>query len=119
MTGRHHNGLKTTLLFAAMWVILLAIGALVASGTGRSGFIWLFAGLGVVQTFYSDWNSDKMATRAMAARPISEAEAPQLYAMVRELANAARQPMPRLYIAPPSQPNAFATGRNPRNAAVC
>jgi heat shock protein HtpX len=119
MTDRHHNGLKTTLLFAVMWAILLAIGALVASGTGSSSFIWLFAAIGLATTFYGYWNSDKLAIRAMAARPVSEAEAPWLYDMVRELATAARQPMPRIYIAPTAQPNAFATGRNPRNAAVC
>lgn len=119
MTDRHHNGLKTTLLLGGMWAILLAIGALVANGTGRSAFLWIFAGIGVVSTVYSYWNSDKLAIRAMAARPVSEAEAPGLYAIVRELATAARQPMPRLYIAPTDQPNAFATGRDPRNAAVC
>ena len=119
MTDRHHNGIKTTLLFAAMWVIMLAIGGVVASSTGSSTFIWLFAGLGLATTFYSYWNSDKIAIRAMAARPVSEAEAPGLYAIVRDLATAARQPMPRLYISPTAQPNAFATGRNPRNAAVC
>ncbi|PFG40382.1 heat shock protein [Georgenia soli] len=119
MNRRFNNGLKTTLLFAAMWVLLLAVGGLIANGTGSSSFIWIFAGIGLISTFYSYWNSDKLAIRAMAARPVSEAEAPGLYAMVRELATAARQPMPRLYIAPTAQPNAFATGRNPRNAAVC
>ena len=119
MTDRHHNGLKTTLLFAVMWVILLAVGGLVASGTGSSSFIWIFALIGLATTFYGYWNSDKLAIRAMAARPVSEAEAPWLYAMVRELSTTARQPMPRIYIAPTAQPNAFATGRNPRNAAVC
>jgi len=119
MNRRLSNGLKTTLLFAGMWVVLLAVGALIANGTGSSMFIWLFAGIGLLSTFYSYWNSDKLAIRAMAARPVSEAEAPGLYAMVRELATGARQPMPRLYISPTAQPNAFATGRNPQNAAVC
>jgi len=119
MNRRFSNGLKTTLLFAGMWVVLLAVGALIANGTGSSMFIWLFAGIGLLSTFYSYWNSDKLAIRAMAARPVSEAEAPGLYAMVRELATGARQPMPRLYISPTAQPNAFATGRNPQNAAVC
>ncbi|WP_043502621.1 zinc metalloprotease HtpX [Georgenia sp. SUBG003] len=119
MNRRFNNGLKTTLLFGGMWLLLLAVGGLIANGTGSSSFIWIFAGIGLLSTFYGYWNSDKLAIRAMAARPVSEAEAPALYAMVRELATAARQPVPRLYISPTAQPNAFATGRNPRNAAVC
>ncbi len=118
MSG-HRNGLKTALLFGAMWAILLFIGGIIARSAGNSMFLWLFTLLGLGMTFYSYWNSDKLAIRAMAARPVSEIEAPQLYAMVRELSTAARQPMPRLYISPTQQPNAFATGRNPRNAAVC
>ena len=115
MQHRHYNGLKTTLLFAAIWVLLLGIGSLVAGGR----FIWLFALIGLATTAYGYWNSDKIAIRAMRARPVSEAEQPGMYRIVRELSTKAHQPMPRLYVSPTDAPNAFATGRNPANAAVC
>jgi heat shock protein HtpX len=115
MGHRHFNGLKTTALFGVLWVVLLALGASV----GRGRYIFLFAGLGVVMTAYSYWNSDKIAIRAMHAVPVSELEQPGMYRIVRELSTAARQPMPRLFVSPTAAPNAFATGRNPRNAAVC
>jgi heat shock protein HtpX len=116
---RSLNGVKTAALFGGMWALLVGIGALVANGTGSSAFLWLFAGIGLVSTFVGYWRSDTIAIRAMGARPVSEAEAPGMYRVVRELSTAARQPMPRLYVAPTAQPNAFATGRNPANAAVC
>lgn len=115
MGHQHYNGLKTAALFGALWAVLLAMGALI--GNGR--LIWVFALVGVLTTAYSYWSSDKIAIRAMHARPVSELEQPAMYRIVRELSTAARQPMPRLYVSPTAAPNAFATGRNPRNAAVC
>ena len=112
---RHFNGLKTAALFGGIWALLLLMGSLI--GGGR--FIWLFALIGLGTTAYGYWNSDKLAIRAMRARPVSEAEQPAMYRIVRNLSTAARQPMPRLYISPTQAPNAFATGRNPRNAVVC
>src|SRR5450756_3040781 len=111
----HYNGLKTTLLFSGIFAVLLALGSLVKGGQ----YIWVFALFGVVMTAYGYWNSDKIAIKAMRARPVSEAEAPALYRIVREPSTAANKPMPRLYISPTEAPNAFATGRNPANAAVC
>jgi heat shock protein HtpX len=115
VSRRHFNGLKTAGLFGVLWVVVLLLGGLV--GEGR--FIWLFAAIGLAGTAYGYWNSDKIAIRAMRARPVSELEQPTMYRIVRELSIAARQPMPRLYVSPTMAPNAFATGRNPKNAAVC
>jgi heat shock protein HtpX len=112
---RHFNGLKTAALFGGIWALLLLLGSLI----GRGQFIWIFALIGLATTGYGYWNSDKLAIRAMRARPVSEAEQPAMYRIVRDLSTAARQPMPRLYVSPTEAPNAFATGRNPRNAAVC
>ncbi|REE03944.1 zinc metalloprotease HtpX [Citricoccus nitrophenolicus] len=116
---RHYNGLKTTLLIAGLFAVLLAIGGVIAAGTGSSTWIWIFALIGLASTAYSYWNSDKIAIRSMRAYPVTEQEQPEMYRIVRELSEAAQQPMPRLYVAPTTSPNAFATGRNPQNAAVC
>lgn len=116
---RHFNGLKTVALLGGMWLLLLAIGWGVAVMFNSSMFIFLFAVFGLIATAYSYWNSDKIALRSMRAVPVTEQQAPDLYRMVRELSDQAGQPMPRLYVSPTMSPNAFATGRNPQNAAVC
>lgn len=117
MGHQHYNGLKTAALFGAMWAVLLGVGWLLGGGTPK--FLLFFTALGLLMTAYSFWNSDKIAIKAMRARPVSELEQPVMYRIVRELSTAARQPMPRLYVSPTAAPNAFATGRNPQNAAVC
>lgn len=112
---RHFNGLKTAVLFGAIWALLLGVGSLVAGGR----FIWIFALIGLGSTFYGYWNSDKLAIRAMSAYPVTEAQQPGMYRIVRELSAASGQPMPALFVSPTEAPNAFATGRNPSHAAVC
>jgi heat shock protein HtpX len=112
---RWNNAVRTALLMGLMGGLILLAGALIG---GRGGlFVALLVALAV--NGYAYVNSDRLALRSMRAFPVTETQAPQLYAMVRDLATEARQPMPRLYVSPTDQPNAFATGRNPRNAAVC
>ncbi|MGT2461673.1 zinc metalloprotease HtpX [Sinomonas atrocyanea] len=115
----HYNGLKTAALFGVLWAVLLGIGGLVGVWSRSGSPVLIFAGLGLIMTFYSYWNSDKIALRSMQAYPVTEQQAPGLYQIVRELSQRANQPMPRIYISPTESPNAFATGRNPQNAAVC
>ncbi|HEU0132949.1 MAG TPA: zinc metalloprotease HtpX [Mycobacteriales bacterium] len=114
MNHGHHNGLKTAGLLALMSAVILLVGSRFGGG-GLAIALVLALGINGVSYFYSD----KLALRSMHARPVSEAEAPWLYRIVAELAQANRMPMPRLYVSPATQPNAFATGRSPRHAAVC
>jgi heat shock protein HtpX len=111
----HRNGLKTAALLGLLTSLILLIGYAFGGSSGLVIAVVISLGMNAASYFYSD----KIALRAMGARPVSESEAPQLYAMVRELSTQAGQPMPRLYVSPTPQPNAFATGRNPDNAAVC
>jgi heat shock protein HtpX len=112
----HFNGLKTAALFGFLWAALFAIWAALGA---QSSLLWIFVVLGLGSTAWGYWNSAKMALRAMHAYPVTEADQPAMYRIVRELSSAAGKPMPTLYVSPTQAPNAFATGRNPENAAVC
>lgn len=108
------NTVKTYVLLAALGGFLVIVGQALGGGGGAT--IGLMLGLVMVGGSY--WFSDKLAIAASRAQPVDEAEAPQLYRIVRELTAQAGLPMPKLYVTPDEQPNAFATGRNPRHAAV-
>lgn len=109
------NGFKTAVLFGVLGALFVVVGASLYGTQGA--VLGLVIALGI--NAFSYFNSDKIALRTMSARAVSEAEQPAMYRIVRELATNARQPMPRLYVSPTTAPNAFATGRSPRHAAVC
>jgi len=108
------NYLKTTLLLAAMTGLFVGVGYLVG---GEAGMLIAFA-IACAMNIFAYWNSDKMVLSMYGAREVSAAEAPQFYGLVAELADRAGLPMPKVYLIESDQPNAFATGRNPENAAV-
>jgi heat shock protein HtpX len=106
--------LKTTVLLGALTGLIMLIGGFVG---GRGGVEMAFV-IAIAMNFFSYWFSDKMVLRAYGAQPLDSANAPDLYGIVNELAQSAGIPMPRLYMIDSDTPNAFATGRNPRHAAV-
>jgi heat shock protein HtpX len=110
-----HNGLKTAVLLGGLSGLILLAGRVIGGSTGLVFALVIALGMNGFSYFYSD----KLALRSMRAYPVSQVEQPRLYAIVAELAAAMRMPMPRLYVSPTEAPNAFATGRNPRHAAVC
>jgi heat shock protein HtpX len=106
--------LRTTVLLATLSGLFVAIGFLIGGSSTALLFLFLAALMNLGSWFFSD----KLALKMSGAKPISESEAPRLYQIVRELCTRAALPMPKLYMIPQDQPNAFATGRNPKNAAV-
>lgn len=108
------NWLKTSILMAGIIALFGAIGMMLG---GKQGMLLALAFGGAMNVF-AYWNSDKMVLRMYNAQEVDETSSPYLYNMVRELAGRAQLPMPRVYIIHEDQPNAFATGRNPENAAV-
>src|SRR4249919_1301564 len=106
--------LRTTILLASLSGLLVVIGALIGGPSTAA----VFLGIALLINLGSYFFSDKLALKMSRAQPIEESEAPRLYQIVRELTTRADLPMPRLYMIPQEQPNAFATGRNPKHSAV-
>ena len=108
------NFLRTTVLLAAMTAIFMTVGYFIGGSGGVMTALIIALGINL----FSFWNSDKMVLRMQGARPVTPSNAPDLYRMVEGLAQNARIPTPAIYVIETDQPNAFATGRNPSNAAV-
>ncbi len=105
---------RTFILLAGLTGLLVVIGGLI----GGIGGVVVFLAIGVAFNFAMYWFSDRLALRMSGAKPLDESDDPELFAMVASLARRAQLPMPRLYVIPQEQPNAFATGRNAKNAAI-
>ncbi len=105
---------RTAILLAVLTALFMGVGFLIG---GQTGMVIAFLVAGAMNLF-AYWNSDKMVLRMYGAREVNERAAPELYTMVRQLADAAALPMPRVYIMENKQPNAFATGRNPQHGAL-
>lgn len=108
------NGLKTGVLMLTLTLMLVAVGAVIGGQSGMTIALVLAFGM----NFFSYWFSHKIILKMYGAKPVSEAEAPELYSMVARLSSAAGLPMPGVYIMDQPQPNAFATGRNPAHGVV-
>lgn len=108
------NTLKAWLLMGALSVLLILMGNAIGGSSGAMIFFIIAMGMNFFGYFYSD----KLAIKMTGSYPVSEAEATELYAIIRRLSQRAGLPMPKVYIQPSDQPNAFATGRNPQNSAV-
>ena len=106
--------IRTTILMASLSGLLVVVGALIGGASTAALFLLIAFAI----NFFSYFFSDKMALAMSGAKPVSESEAPKLYEAVRELTTRAGLPMPRLFVIPQDQPNAFATGRNPKHSAV-
>jgi len=111
---RFMNNVRTAMLLAGLMALFILAGQYLG---GNTGMVIAF-GIGCVMNFGAYFFSDKLALKSMRAQGVSESDAPELVQMVRELSEKANLPMPRVYICPQDAPNAFATGRNPGNAAV-
>ena len=108
------NTMKAWLLMGALTILMVTMGGAFGGQSGALIFFLIAMGMNFFGYFYSD----KMAIKMTGSYPITEAEAPELYAMVRKLTQRARMPMPKLYIQPSDQPNAFATGPSKNNSMV-
>jgi heat shock protein HtpX len=108
------NYIRTAMLLAAMTALFMGIGFMIG---GQSGMLIALV-IAAAMNLFSYWNADKMVLRMHHAREVNEREAPEFYRMIQRLAQNAELPMPKVYIINNPQPNAFATGRNPQNAAV-
>jgi heat shock protein HtpX len=104
---------RTWLLIAALTALLIAVGGAIGGGA-----LYIFVALAVLMNVVGYWFSDKIALKASRAQPVAPGQLPEVEAMVQDLARRAEVPVPRLYLIPSEQPNAFATGRNPEHAAV-
>jgi heat shock protein HtpX len=109
------NGVRTTVLLVALSALIVLVGGALGGSTG----LFIAVVIALVTNGVAYFAGDRIALSAMRARQVSEVEQPAIYQIVRELSTTARRPMPRLFVSPTAAPNAFATGRSPRNASVC